>query len=184
MSNDSLATSTTAPSAQGGGSPVVVNMYKRWGDDGAGMSAEWTVLELAALDANHLRSAISSAVAPNGFATKVYAKFPRTSRTVALQHRLRGGGPGSPIRECGEDAEPEPAVERLDAWPTDTPMADPPIAAIAPGSVGEGRENTDVCAGRIPTDGAAHTSGGDPSGFQSPRSNGDGDGPRRVATVA
>ena len=133
MSNDSLATSTTAPSAQGGGSPVVVNMYKRWGDDGAGMSAEWTVLELAALDANHLRSAISSAVAPNGFATKVYAKFPRTSRTVALQHRLRGGGPGSPIRECGEDAEPEPAVERLDAWPTDTPMADPPIAALAPG---------------------------------------------------
>ena len=183
MSNDSLATSTTAPSAQGGGSPVVVNMYRRWGDDSSGMPAEWTVLELSAIDANHLRSAISSAVAPNGFATKVYAKFPRTARTVALQHRLRGGGPGSPIRECGEDAQPEPAVEYLDTWPTDTPMADPPIAAVAPGSVGEGRENTNGGPGRISTDGAAHTSAGDLSGFQSPRSNGD-DGPRRFASAA
>ena len=182
MSNGSLTTSTAAPPAQGGGSPVVVNMYRRWGDDGAGMPAEWTVLELAAIDANHLRAAISSAVAPNGFATKVYAKFPRTARTVALEHRLRGGGPGSPIRECGEDAESEPAVERLDAWPTNTPMADPPIAALAPGSVGEGRENTNVGASRNPDDGAAHTSGGDPSGFQSPRSN--GDVPCRFASVA
>ena len=84
MSHDSHATSATAPSAQGGRSPVVVNMFKRWADDGAGLPAEWTVLELSALDANHLRSAISSAVAPNGFATKIYAKFPRTPRTVAL----------------------------------------------------------------------------------------------------
>jgi len=161
-------------------------MFKRWGDDGTGLPKEWTVLELAALDANHLRSAISSAVAPNGFATQIYAKFPRTQRTIALQHRLRGGGPGSPIRECGEDAQPERAVEYLDTWPTDTPMEDPPIAAIAPGSVGEGRENTNVDAGpgRISTDGAAHTSGGDPSGFQSPRSNAAGNAPRRFASAA
>lgn len=182
MSNAASATTATASSSEGGGSPVVVNMFKRWAEDGAGLTQEWTVLELSALDANLLRSAVASAVAPNSFATKVYAKFPRTARTVALEHRLRGGGPGSPIRECGEDAESEPAVERLDAWPTNTPMADPPIAALAPGSVGEGRENTNVGASRNPDDGAAHTSGGDPSGFQSPRLN--GDVPCRFASVA
>ena len=83
----SCSTPTTSPE-EGPPSPVIVNMFKCWGTDGTGLTQEWTVLELSALDANLLRSAVTSAVAPNGFATKIYAKFPRNPRTIALAHRL------------------------------------------------------------------------------------------------
>ena len=79
MSNGSLTTSTATLPAQGGGSPVIVNMYRHWGDDRAGMPAEWTILELVVINANHLHSTISSAIVLNSFATKVYTKFPQTA---------------------------------------------------------------------------------------------------------
>ena len=138
MSNAASATTATASSLEGGGSPVIVNMFKHWAEDGTRLTQEWTVLELLALNVNLLCSAVTSTVVLNSFATKIYAKYPQTAHTVTLNHHLQGGGPRSPICKCGEDAEPEPAIHQLSAWPTDTPMADPPIANVAPGSVGEG----------------------------------------------